>query len=88
MLRGGRGKGWPLNLDACFAHPCRSWQRGTDENSRGVLRQYLPKGMGFGRLTDRRLASYVRPMNHRPRKCLTCRTPAEIFRRRRVALAM
>ena len=42
-------------------------ERGTNENSGGLLRQYLPKGMDFDHLTDRQLASYVRQMNQRPR---------------------
>jgi len=85
-----------LGLDVYFAHPYCSWERGTNENSGGLLRQYLRKGMDFEPLTDRQLASYVRQMNQRPRKCLNYpksgpaagRTPAEVFWRRRVALTM
>lgn len=77
-----------LGLDVYFAHPYHSWERGTNENTNGLLRQYLPKTMPFDPLTDRQLASYVRQMNHRPRKCLAYRTPAEVFWRRPVALTM
>jgi len=77
-----------LGLDVYFAHPYCSWERGTNENTNGLLRQYLPKGMDFEGLTDRQLASYVRQMNQRPRKCLNYRTPTEVFWRRPVALTM
>ena len=78
----------PPGPDVYSAHPYPSWQRGPNENSGGLLRQYLRKGMDFEPLTDRQLASYVRQMNQRPRKCLTYRTPAEVFWRRPVALTM
>jgi IS30 family transposase len=77
-----------LGLDVYFAHPYRSWERGTCENTNGLLRQYLPKKMDFAALTDRQLASYVRQLNHRPRKCLNYRTPAEVFHEQPVALQM
>ncbi|HUU93099.1 MAG TPA: IS30 family transposase [Phycisphaerae bacterium] len=84
--------GWapwrPLGLEVYFTHPYCSWERGTNENTNGLLRQYLPKAMDFEGLTDRQLASSVRQMNQRPRKCLTYRTPAEVFWRRPVALTM
>ncbi len=77
-----------LGLDVYFAHPYSSWERGTNENTNGLLRQYLPKKIGFSELTDWQLASYVLELNNRPRKCLNCRTPAEVFHERRVALTM
>lgn len=77
-----------LKMDVYFAHPYSSWERGTNENTNGLLRQYLPKGTDFFQLTDWRLASYVWQLNNRPRKCLNYRTPAEVFWERPVALAM
>ena len=77
-----------LGLDVYFAHPYSSWERGTNENTNGLLRQYLPKKMSFSELTDWQLASYVLELNNRPRKCLNYRTPAEVFHERHVALTM
>ena len=77
-----------LALDVYFAHPYSSWERGTNENTNGLLRQYLPKRMGFSELTDWQLESYVRQLNNRPRKCLNYRTPAEVFHERDVALTL
>lgn len=77
-----------LSLSVYFADPYSSWQRGTNENTNGLLRQYLPKTESFLELTEWQLASYVNQMNNRPRKCLTYRTPAEVFWRRPVALGM
>lgn len=77
-----------LGLDVYFAHPYSSWERGTNENTNGLLRQYLPKGTDFSQLTDWQLESTIRQLNNRPRKCLNYRTPAEVFWRRPVALTM
>ena len=77
-----------LGLQVYFAHPYTAWERGTCENTNGLLRQYLPKWMSFSELTDWQLESYVRALNNRPRKCLNYRTPAEVFWRRPVALTM
>ena len=62
-----------------FAHPYSAWERGTNENTNGLLRQYLPKKLPFTDLTGTQLAAYVRELNNRPRKCLNYRTPAEVF---------
>ena len=75
-----------LGIDVYFADPYSSWQRGTNENTNGLLRQYVPKGRDFKCLTDSQLAAYVRALNNRPRKCLNYRTPAEVFWNRPVAL--
>jgi IS30 family transposase len=77
-----------LGLDVYFAHPYRAWERGTCENTNGLLRQYLPKKTDFSVLTDWQLASYVWQLNNRPRKCLNYQTPAEVFHERPVALTM
>jgi len=77
-----------LGLCVYFAHPYSSWERGTNENTNGLLRQYLPKDQPFSQLTNWQLEGYVNQLNNRPRKCLNYRTPAEVFWRRIVALRM
>jgi len=77
-----------LRMDVYFAHPYSSWERGTNENTNGLLRQYLPKSQPFTQLTGWQLESYIRQLNNRPRKCLNYLTPAEVFWRRNVALVM
>jgi len=66
-------------LTVYFADPYSSWQRGLNENTNGLLRQYFPKGTSFKDMTDEELAEAVRKINHRPRKCLGYRTPHEVF---------
>jgi len=85
---GHRRLGKLLGLQVYFAHPYSAWERGTCENTNGLLRQYLPKKTDFSMLTDWQLASYVWQLNSRPRKCLSYRTPAEVFHERPVALDM
>jgi IS30 family transposase len=65
-----------------------SRERGTRDNTNGLLRQYLPKGTGLSELTDWQLSSYTLELNQRPRKCLNYRTAAEVFHERHVALTM
>lgn len=77
-----------LGLKVYFAHAYSCWERGTNENTNGLLRQYLPKSRDFTTLTDDELAGYVWQLDNRPRKCLSYRTPAEVFHRRDVALQM
>ena len=62
-----------------FAHPYRSWERGLNENTNGLLRQYFPKKTNFLKVKDHELADAVYALNHRPRKCLGYRTPHEVF---------
>jgi IS30 family transposase len=68
-----------LQLEVFFAHPYHSWKRGTNENTNGLLRQYLPKGADLSQVTPEQLRACVRQLNHRPRKCLDYRTPFEVF---------
>ena len=58
-----------------FADPHSPWQRGTNENTNGLLRQYFPKGVSFDDVTDEEIAEAVNKLNHRPRKCLNWRSP-------------
>ena len=71
-----------LRLDVYFADPYASWQRGTNENTNGLLRQYFPKGTDFTRIGHDEVAGVEQFLNERPRKRLGYRTPAEILQPR------
>lgn len=62
-----------------FADAYAAWQRGTNENTNGLLRYYFPKGTDFRRISEAKLAKAVARLNNRPRKCLGYRTPHEVF---------
>jgi len=68
-----------LDLDVYFADPYAAWQRGTVENTNGLLRQFFPKGTDFRRVRRPRLQQAQALLNDRPRKCLDYRTPAEVL---------
>jgi IS30 family transposase len=69
-----------------FAFPYHSWERGTNENTNGLLREFFPKGSPFKDVTQRDLDRAVRFLNTRPRKCLKYLTPEEVFNERCCAL--
>jgi IS30 family transposase len=75
-----------LDLDFYFAHPYASWERGSNENMNGLVRQYLPKKTDFGQVTNRDLVWIMDRLNLRPRKCLDFQTPFEVFFEQPVAL--
>ena len=62
-----------------FAHPYASWERGLNENTNGLVRQYFPKKYEFSRITDQDLQQVEDLLNNRPRKTLGYRTPNEVF---------
>lgn len=62
-----------------FADPYAAWQRGTNENTNGLLRHYFPKGIDFQKISEEELDLIIKKVNHRPRKCLNYRTPHEVF---------
>lgn len=66
-------------LTVYFADPYAPWQRGTNENTNGLLRHYFPKGINWKEITDDMLAHVVGKLNNRPRKCLNYQTPNEVF---------
>lgn len=68
-----------LDAEVFFAHPYHSWERGTNENTNGLLRQYFPKAISFSNLSDIDVDDAAYRLNHRPRKCLGYRTPHEVF---------
>jgi transposase, IS30 family len=75
-----------LDLDFFFAHPYASWERGSNENMNGLVRQYLPKKSDFSQVTNADLVRIMDRLNLRPRKCLGFRTPFEVFFNLPVAL--
>lgn len=62
-----------------FAYPYHSWERGTNENTNGLLRQYFPKSMDFNLITPKELADVVKRLNDRPRKRLKFKSPRQLF---------
>ena len=64
-----------------FATPYHSWERGTNENTNGLIRQYLPKGTCLRELTQRHCNSIARQLNNRPRLRLGFKTPCEVLAR-------
>ena len=69
------------NLDAqfFFAHPYASWERGLNENTNGLIRQYFPKKTQFNHISDQQVQSVMEKLNNRPRKCLGMKTPNQVF---------
>ena len=68
-----------LAIQICVADPSRPWQRGTNEKTNGLLRQYLPKGTDLSRYTQRELNAIAHRLNTRPRKCLNVATPRDVY---------
>ena len=68
-----------IGLEVYFALPYRSWQRGTNENTNGLLRQFFPKGTDFTRISHREVARVEQLLNERPRRRHDYRTPFEVL---------
>jgi IS30 family transposase len=68
-----------LDADVYFAKPYHSWERGLNENTNGLIRQYFPKKSSFDKITHHDLQRVERKLNHRPRKCLGYKTPFEVL---------
>jgi IS30 family transposase len=75
-----------LNLKFYFAHPYAAWERGTNENTNGLLRQYFPKKSDFQATSYKAVEQAMSKLNFRPRKALRFKTPFEVFYQTSVAL--
>ena len=68
-----------LMVPVYFADPYSSWQRGSNENANGLLREFYPKGTDLAKVSEPELNQILDLMNQRPRKCLDWKTPFESF---------
>lgn len=69
-----------------FANPYHSWERGLNEHTNGLLRQYLPKKEPLYNKRQKNVDEWVKKLNTRPRKCLGFLTPVEVFHGKKIAL--
>lgn len=77
-----------LDTRIYFAHPYTSWERGLNENTNGLIRQYFPKNRDLTTVTEAELEHVMDRLNHRPRKSLGFRTPYEVFNKTRTSLTV
>lgn len=68
-----------LKANFYFAHPYSSWERGTNENTNGLIRQYFPKNRDFTTITQQEIDMAMERLNNRPRKRLGYKTPSQVF---------
>lgn len=76
-----------LGVSVYFARPYHSWERGLNENTNGLLRQYWPKSTDFKKVTGKQIATVVTQLNQRPRKTLGFKTPEDLMHNHMAALA-
>ena len=68
-----------LNIKSFFCNPYHSWEKGTVENTNGLIRYYLPKKTDFSIISEAVIKEIENRLNNRPRKCLNFKTPSEVF---------
>ncbi len=68
-----------LKAESYFAHPYHSWERGLNENTNGLIRQYAPKGTSFDDMTPESVQRIMDKLNNRPRKCMDFKTPNQVL---------
>lgn len=67
------------NVPFYFPLPHHPWQRGTNENTNGLLREYFPRGIDITNISEEEISKYISELNCRPKKCLAYKTPYEIY---------
>jgi IS30 family transposase len=77
-----------LSAKIYFAHPYASWERGLNENTNGLIRQYLPKSKTLNNVTKNEIKNIMQRLNHRPRKSLGYKTPYELFFKKKTLLTV
>ena len=68
-----------LETNSYFCHPYHSWEKGTVENTNGLIRRFFPKKTDFNEVPDENIQSVEHLLNNRPRKCLNYLTPLEVI---------
>ena len=68
-----------LEIKTYFCDPYCAWQKGTNENTNGLIREFYPKGMDLSEVDLNELSTNINELNNRPRKCLKYKTPMEIL---------
>jgi len=77
-----------LQADFFFAHPYAAWERGSNENMNGLLRQYFPKARDFDTISEEEIEAVMFKLNHRPRKCLAFNSPFQEFFKDKISVAL
>lgn len=77
-----------LEADYYFAHPYSSWERGLNENTNGLIRQYFPKGTDLRKVSQEELDFVMKRLNNRPRKTLNFETPEHLFNLKKPRVAL
>jgi len=77
-----------LKTDIYFNNPYSSWERGTNENTNGLIRQYFPKGTNFDEVTDTEIKNVECLLNNRPRKTLGFKSPLEVHKKKSQGVAL
>ena len=78
MTKFGHPRGH-LNFLKQYCNPYLSWQRGLNEHTNGLIRQYIPKKSEFENISKEEIVTIQNKLNHRPRKSLEFKTPFEVF---------